>query len=168
MLHLLLLSPLDSHECIRKRTYCSGHIQEVLCMLQLSNTERMWDHVWAKLYPPPPHSPFVSKSLIRDTKGTGGRGCCWSSPASCAPAEFSHGSDPSNMPAHLSYLTGHLSLERTPLSEHQSQRCPTQQQRSLGGGGGKGREPRRGGEAGGGRGWGRRETHVLCFEVPPL
>ncbi len=33
----------------------------------------------------------------------------------------------------------------------------------------EGGEPRRGGEAGGGGGWwGRRETHVLYFEVPPL
>ncbi len=162
---------MNSHEYIRKRTYCSGHIKEVLCMLQLSNTN--WSYVGPRAsqpYPPPPlHSPFVSKSLTRDTKGAGGRGRgrCWSSSASYAPAEFSHGSDPSNMPVHLSFLMGHPSLDRTPLSEHQSQRCPAQQQRSLRGGGGGGREPRRGSEAG--RGWGDGGKRMCCiFEIPPL
>jgi hypothetical protein len=127
----------------------------------------MWDHVQAKLNPTPLHSPFVSKSLIRDSKGAGARGRCWSYPASCAPAEFSHGSDPSNMPAPLSYLTGHPSLERIPLSEHQSQRCHAQQQRSLGGGGGRGegtkerRWSRRGG-GGGGEG-GKRMCCILKY-----
>ncbi len=32
----------------------------------------MWDHVQAKLYPPP--FPLVSMALIRDTKGAGGGG----------------------------------------------------------------------------------------------
>jgi hypothetical protein len=58
-LHLLLLSSLKSLEYIRKRTYCSGHIQEVLCMLQLSNTN--WAYVGPRvgqaLPPPSPLSP---------------------------------------------------------------------------------------------------------------
>jgi hypothetical protein len=51
--------------------------------------------------PPPSPPPICLKSLARDNKRTGvrrGRSRCRPSPASCAPTEFSHGSDPSYMP----------------------------------------------------------------------
>jgi hypothetical protein len=109
----------------------------------------MWDHVQAKLYPPP--LPLSPCPWVRDTKGAGGggRGRRWSSPDSCAPAGFSHGSDPSDMTITLSQLTDHPSFRRTPLSEHQSRRMfhPTTTELGRGRGGG---EPRRGGGGWGG------------------
>ncbi len=57
-----------------KETYCSGHIQEVLCILQLSSSQ--WAYVGptckAKLLPPPPPHPLSPCPWIRDTKGAGG------------------------------------------------------------------------------------------------
>jgi hypothetical protein len=128
------------------------------------------DHVQAKLYPSPPPPPPICLQVPdqghQRSRGGGGRGRCWSSPASLAPTEFSHSSDPSNMPAPSVTFDGSppISLERTPLSEPQSQRCPASQQRSLGGGGGEGL-PRRGGEAckeGGGRA-GKRMCYILNY-----
>ncbi len=65
---------------------------------------RMWTTFRPKPCPSPPPSlpPICLQSLTRDIKRTGvgrGRSHCWSSPVSCALTEFSHGSDPSNMPA---------------------------------------------------------------------
>ncbi len=110
---------------------------------------RMWTTCNPSLTPPPlstPHLSPVPDQGHQRSQGGGGRGRCWSSPASCAPTEFSHGFDPSNMSAVLSHLMGHPSPERTPLSEPQSQRCPCLTTTELGrreGGG----SPRRGDEA---------------------
>jgi hypothetical protein len=89
----------------------------------LALIEHMWDHMQAKLYHPPPLPP-VSMSQDQGHQGSRGRGggCCWSSPDSCAPMGFSHGSDPSDMTLTLSQLTDSPSSRRTPLSEYQSQR----------------------------------------------
>jgi hypothetical protein len=111
---------------------------------------------------------LVSMSLNQGHQGSRGRGRgrCWSSPDPCAPAELSHGSDPSNMTIALSSLTDHPSLGRTLLSEHHSQRMSRPTTTELGG-----REPRRGGGAGGGGGagkGGKAGTHVVyTFEAPP-
>ncbi len=60
---------------------------------------RMWTTCRPKPYfSPPSPPPICPQSLTRDIKGPGvgrGRSRCWSSPVSCAPTEFSHGSDPS-------------------------------------------------------------------------
>jgi hypothetical protein len=113
---------------------------------------------------PPLHPPFVSKSLTRDTKGAGVEG---------GGVAVSHLLPPALRPnsptalihqiclRHLSHLMGHPSLERTPLSEPQSQRCPASQQRSLGGGGAG--LPRRGEEACWGGGGAGRENACVTF-----
>ncbi len=126
-----------------------------VCYSRLSGTNWAYvDHVQTQAsFPPPPTSstPICLQSLTRDIKRTGvgrGRSRCWSSPVSCAPTEFSHGSDPSNMLAPPAHLMGHPSLERTPLSEPQSQRCPCLDNNGAWGGGGL---PRRGDEASQGR-----------------
>ncbi len=67
----------------------------------------------------------------------------------------------------LSYLIGHPSIERTPLSEPQSQRCPRLHDSGALGGGKEGL-PRRGEEAWWGGGRGRRENACVVFEIPPL
>jgi hypothetical protein len=58
---------------INKETYCSGHIQEVLFLLQLFSPQ--WAYVGptckAKLLPPPPPPPLSPCPWIRDTKGAG-------------------------------------------------------------------------------------------------
>jgi hypothetical protein len=110
---------------IIKETYCSGHIQEVLCLLQLSSPQ--WAYVGptcrAKLFHPLPLPP-VSMSLDQGHQGSGGRGwgCCWSSPDTYALARFSHGSDPSDMTICLSQLTDHpSSWGNTPASAPESE-----------------------------------------------
>jgi hypothetical protein len=75
-----------------------------VCYSHLSGTNWAYvDHVQTQaLFLPPSPPPICLQSLTRDIKRTGvgrGRSRCWSSPASCALTEFSHGSDPSNMPA---------------------------------------------------------------------
>ena len=78
------------------------------------------------------------QSLTRDIKRTGvgrGRSRCWSSPVSCAPTEFSHGSDPSYMPATPVISDGSpFSGENTPVGAPEPKMSPPRQQRSLGGG----------------------------------
>ncbi len=106
---------------------------------------RMWTTCNPSLTPPPLHPPFVSKSLTRATKGArvegGGVAVGHLLPPVLRP------NSPTALIHHicqrqLSHLTGHPSLERTPLSEPQSQRCPPSQQWSLGGGGGVTKERR--------------------------
>ncbi len=68
-----------------------------------------------------------------------GRGSsrCWSSPVSCAPTEFSHGSDPSYMSV-ASVIADRSPFygENTPVGAPEPKMSPPSQQRSFGGGGG--------------------------------
>jgi hypothetical protein len=78
----------------------------------------MWTTCKPKPYSPLP-PPICLQSLTRDIKRARvgrGRSRCWSSPVSCAPTEFSHGSDPSYMPASPIIFDGSpFSGENTPV-----------------------------------------------------
>jgi hypothetical protein len=144
---LLLLSSLNSYEIIEKElTVQVTSKRSCVCCSQLSGTNWAYvDHVQPKPYPsPPPPPPICLQSLTRDTKGAGVEG---------VGVAVGHLLPPSlrlnsltalihqTCQRHLSHLMGHPSLERTPLSEPQSQRCPCFTTTELGGGGGV---PRRG------------------------
>ncbi len=85
------------------------------------------DQVQPKPHPSPLHPPFVSKSLTRDTKGArvegGGVAVGHLLPPVLRP-NSSTALIHQICQRQLSHLMGHPSLERTPLSEPQSQRCP--------------------------------------------
>jgi hypothetical protein len=173
MLLLLLLSSLNSHELIEKElTVQVTSKRSCVCCSQLSGTN--WAYVGpcasqALPLPPPLHPPFVSKSLTRDTKGAGVEEggvavghllppVLWQN----SPTALIH----QICQRHLLHLMGHPSLERTPLSEPQSQRCPASQQRSLGGGGVT--KERRWNLLGGGGGKGRKNACVIFWSTSSL
>ncbi len=118
------------------------------------------------LPPPPLYPPFVSKSLIRDTKGAGGRGEGLLLVISCllrSDREFSHGSDLSNMPALPVIFDGSPFFgENTPVvaPESEMSRPTTTELGGWGrdGGGYQGEEMK---QAGGGGG--RRENACVVF-----
>ncbi len=150
---LLLLSSLNSHEKEHEKelTVQVTSKRSCACYSRLSGTNWAYvDHVQtqALLIPPSP-PPICLQSLTRDIKGAGVEG---------GGVAVGHLLSPELRPNSLtalihqicqrllSHLMGHPSLERTPLSEPQSQRCPRlTTQRSLGEKGGG--LPRRGDEA---------------------
>jgi hypothetical protein len=124
---------------------------------------RMWTMCKPKPCSSPPSPPICLQSLTRDIKRAGvgrGRSRCWSSPVSCAPTEFSHGSDPSNMPASPVIFDGSpFSGENTPVRAPETKMSmPPDNNRAWGKGGGL---PRRGDEAWWGVGGAGRETPPL-------
>ena len=106
---------------------------------------RMWTTCNPSLTPPPPPPPICLQSLTRDTKGAGVEGGGVAVGHLLPPALC-----PNSLTAlihqmcqlQLSHLTGHPSLERTPLSEPQSQRCPCLSTTTELGGGGVTKERR--------------------------
>ncbi len=134
-----------------------------VCYSRLSGTNWAYvDHVQTQALfpPPPPHPLFVSSPWPGTSRepGWGGGGVAVGhllSPVLRPNSSTALIHHICQLP--LSYLMGHPSLERTPLSESQSQRCPclsttTELGRGEGRGGGL---PRRGDEAwwgGGGAG----------------
>ena len=74
-MHLLCFNPLNSRELCIKRTYCSGHIQEV-CIRSSRLFGTNWAHEDPRVDPshiPPPTSPFVSSPLsgVQENGGEG-------------------------------------------------------------------------------------------------
>jgi hypothetical protein len=115
--------------------------------------------------PPPSPPPICLKSLARDIKRTGvgkGRSRCWSSPVSVAPTEFSHGTDPSNMPDPPVISDGSpFCGENTPVGAPEPKMSPLQQQRSFRGMGGcQGEEKKL---DGGGGGWAGKRMCCLKY-----
>ncbi len=141
---LPLLSSSNSHKIIEKElTVQVTSKRSCACYRRLSGTNWAYvDHVQtqALLLPPSP-PPICPQSLTRDIKGAGvgrGRSRCWSSPVSCAPTEFSHGSDPSNMPAASVTFDGPpFSGENTPVGAPEPKvSLPHNNNGAWGGGGG--------------------------------
>ncbi len=92
---------------------------------------------------PTPHLSQVPGQGPQENRGGKGRSRCWSSPVSGAATEFSHGTDPSNMPDPPVTSDGSPFYgENTPVGASEPKMSPLQQQRSSGGGGGG--LPRRG------------------------
>jgi hypothetical protein len=128
-------------------------------------------HMWTTCKPkpyssPPSLPPICLQSLTRDIKRAGvgrGRSRCWSSPVSCAPTKFSHGSDSSNMPAPSVLFNGSpFSGENTPVGASEPKMSlPDDNNGAWGEGRGL---PRRGDEAW----WGGGENTCVMFEIPPL
>jgi hypothetical protein len=124
------------------------------------------DHVQTQaLFLPPSTPPICLQSLTRDIKRAGvgrGRSRCWSSPVSCAPTEFSHGSDPSNMPAATGTFVGSpFYRENTPVGATEPKSTTTTELGERGGGVTK---ERREAWCGGGRAG----NACVIFEIPPL
>jgi hypothetical protein len=117
---------------------------------------RMWTTCKPKPYsPPPPHPLFVSSPRPGTSREPG-----WGGGGVAVGHLLSPALRPNSLTAlihhirqrHLSYLMGHPSLERTSLSEPQSQRCPRLDNNGAWGGGGyQGEEKKLGGGEGGGR-----------------
>ena len=104
--------------------------------------------------PPHPTPLFVSGPLsgVQEDRGGKGRSRCWSSPASWSPTAFSHGSDPPYMSVAPGISDGSpFYREHAPVGALETETSPPLEQRSLGGGGGRG-VSRRGTRLGGGGG----------------
>jgi hypothetical protein len=81
-----------------------------------------------------------------------GRSRCWSSPVSCAPTEFSHGSDPSNMSAaSVTFDGSSFSGENTPVGAPEPKMSLPHNNGAGGGGGYQGEEMKLDMGGGGGR-----------------
>ncbi len=121
-----------------------------------------YNHVQTQdLLLPPSPPPICPQSLTRDIKGAGvgrGRSRCWSSPVSCAPTEFSHGSDLSNMSAaSVTFHGSPFSGENTPVGAPEPKMSLLHNNNGAWGGG----LPRRGDEA-----WweeGGRAGKCMCY-----
>ncbi len=90
-----------------------------------------------------------------------GRSRCWSSPASCASTEFSHGSDPSYMPVAL-VISDRPPFygENTPVGAPEPEMSPLTTTELGGGGGCQGEEKKLDGGGGGAGG----KTNVLYLK----
>jgi hypothetical protein len=142
-----------------------------VCYSHLSGTNWAYvDHVQTQaLFPPPLPTPYLSP--VPDQ----GHQESWGGGGGVAVGHLLSPVLGPNSPTalihqicqpHLSYLMGHPSLERTPLSEPQSQRCPclsTTAELGKGGGGYQGEEMKLGGGEGMGGGQSGK-THVLYLK----
>ena len=92
---------------------------------------------------PSPHPLFVSSPCQgqQESWGEKGRSRCRPSPASCAPTAFSHGSDPSYMPA-ATVISDRPPFyrENAPVGAPEPEMTPPLNNGAFGGGGGVGRE----------------------------
>jgi hypothetical protein len=112
---------------------------------------------------PTPYLFQVPDQGHQENRGRRGRSRCWSSPVSCAPTEFSHGSDPSYMPvAPVISDRSPFYGENTPVGAPEPKMSPPSQQRSFGGGRGGGYQGEERSLMGGGGQGGK--THVLCLK----
>jgi hypothetical protein len=114
---------------------------------------------------PSPHPLFVSNPCQGQQENWGGEGRsrCRPSPASCAPTAFSHGPDPSYMPA-ATVISDRPPFygENAPVGAPEPEMTPPLEQRSFGGGEGgcQGEEWKLDG-GGGGAGW---EKRMCCLK----
>ncbi len=130
-----------------------------VCYSRLSGTNWAYvDHVQTQAFFLPPSLPLFVFSpwpgTSREPGWGGGRCRCWSSPVSCAPTEFSHGSDPSNVSATpVTFGGSPFSGENTPVGAPEPKMSlPLDNNGAWGGGGGgyQGEEMKLGGGGGGG------------------